>query len=193
MYKIVCKDLTIPLCYVGHTTNFIKRKQQHKEACNNINNKEYNTFKYVEIRNNGGWDNWIMIEVEKFSCNDFNEACKREREIIELLNAQLNMVLPTRTQTEYKEVNKEKYKQYYKDYRILNKDKKQQQGKEYYEKNRDEKIEYSKNYAKENKDKLEYRKESIKCICGSNYIYNHKARHEKAQKHQTYLLTHQNI
>jgi hypothetical protein len=29
IYKIVCNDLTITDVYVGHTTNFIKRKAKH--------------------------------------------------------------------------------------------------------------------------------------------------------------------
>ncbi len=35
IYRIVCKDLSITECYVGHTTNFTKRKCQHKNDCNN--------------------------------------------------------------------------------------------------------------------------------------------------------------
>jgi len=30
IYKIVCNDLNVNECYIGHTTNFIKRKGQHK-------------------------------------------------------------------------------------------------------------------------------------------------------------------
>ena len=33
IYKIVCDDLNVKDCYVGSTTNFIKRKRHHKEAC----------------------------------------------------------------------------------------------------------------------------------------------------------------
>ena len=29
-YRLVCNDVNISECYVGHTTNFIKRKQLHK-------------------------------------------------------------------------------------------------------------------------------------------------------------------
>jgi predicted GIY-YIG superfamily endonuclease len=29
-YKIVCKDLNLNYCYVGHTTDFIRRKTAHK-------------------------------------------------------------------------------------------------------------------------------------------------------------------
>ena len=39
IYKIVCKDEKISDLYVGHTTNFVKRKCLHKNSCNNLNNK----------------------------------------------------------------------------------------------------------------------------------------------------------
>ena len=42
IYKIVCNDLNITDCYVGHTTNFTKRKQQHKENCYMATGKHYN-------------------------------------------------------------------------------------------------------------------------------------------------------
>ena len=35
IYRIVCKDANITDCYVGHTTNMVKRRQQHKHTCNN--------------------------------------------------------------------------------------------------------------------------------------------------------------
>jgi len=35
MYKIVCNDLNVKECYVGHTINMVKRKCVHKSACNN--------------------------------------------------------------------------------------------------------------------------------------------------------------
>ena len=30
------------------------------------------------IRENGDWNNWSMIEIEKYPCNDDNEARARE-------------------------------------------------------------------------------------------------------------------
>lgn len=79
IYKIVCKDLNVKDIYVGHTTNFIRRKANHKYDCNNPNSKPYNFKIYLTIRENGGWSNWEMIEVEKYNCNDRNEAAARER------------------------------------------------------------------------------------------------------------------
>ena len=34
-YKLCCKDLNIKECYIGHTTDFIRRKAGHKYNCNN--------------------------------------------------------------------------------------------------------------------------------------------------------------
>ena len=33
IYKFVCNDLNIKDTYVGHTTDFIKRKATHKSHC----------------------------------------------------------------------------------------------------------------------------------------------------------------
>jgi predicted GIY-YIG superfamily endonuclease len=62
------------LLYVGHTTEFNKRKGHHKSTCKNENSNVYNIKLYQMIRNNRGWDMFKMIEVEKFICNDRREA-----------------------------------------------------------------------------------------------------------------------
>ena len=85
MYKIVCKDLNITELYVGSTTDFRRRKWHHKAAL------KIKTYKLQTIINeNGGWENWDMIEIEKFPCVDGNEARARERYWYEELKATLN-------------------------------------------------------------------------------------------------------
>ncbi len=64
IYKIVSCDLNIKDCYVGHTTNLISRRCEHKSRCNNEKDKAYNKYLYQFIRANGGWENWSVIEVE---------------------------------------------------------------------------------------------------------------------------------
>ena len=88
IYKIVCNDENIDYIYVGSTNNFTKRKARHKSSCNNINSREYK--KYVHIRENGGWENFKLIEVEKYPCNDNREAEKREEEVRLELKANMN-------------------------------------------------------------------------------------------------------
>ena len=119
IYKIVCNDLTIKDSYVGHTTNFIKRRQNHKSQCNNESNKSYNYKIYQIIKLNGGWLNFSMIEIEKYPCLDINEACARERYWIETLGSQMNFQVPNRSDKEIAELKKEwneNNKGYHKDY-----------------------------------------------------------------------------
>ena len=50
IYKITCKDPTVTDLYVGHTTNFVQRRDQHKQSSVNSDGKLYNF-----IRNNGAF------------------------------------------------------------------------------------------------------------------------------------------
>jgi hypothetical protein len=68
IYKIVCNDTSITDCYIGSTTNFAKRKQQHKGFCNNEKSQKFNYYVYQYIRDHDGWNNWSMVLVENFSC-----------------------------------------------------------------------------------------------------------------------------
>jgi hypothetical protein len=98
IYKIFCNDENISDLYVGHTTNFPKRKYQHKMSCSNLNNK----YKIYEIiRQNGGWDNWNMIELAKYNCKDHTEARIKEQEHYELLKANLNSLPPFTDKSKY--------------------------------------------------------------------------------------------
>ena len=121
IYKIVCRDLNINSVYVGSTTDFTRRKSKHKYSCNNPISKGYNYLLYKTIRENGGWDQYIMLEVEKFACSDGNEARTRERYWFEQLNANLNKQVPSRPKHEYKKQydidNKERNRIYAKNYR----------------------------------------------------------------------------
>jgi hypothetical protein len=160
MYKIVCKDLNIKSCYVGHTTNFRIRKNSHKSSCCNQNNKKYNLFVYTTIREKGGWDNFQMIEIEKFDCKDGNEAKARERYWIEELKSDLNSSIPTRTYNEYYQDNKEQILEQHKNYRETNKEQILEQQKEYRETNKEILLEQKKEYYQDNKEQiLEHRKE----------------------------------
>jgi hypothetical protein len=89
IYKIFCKNKLITDMYVGHTTNFINRKYHHKLAC--IKNKT-NTKIYKIINENGGWDNWDMIEIASYKCKNSIEARIKEQQHFELLKPSLNSV-----------------------------------------------------------------------------------------------------
>ena len=183
IYKLVCNDVNISDCYVGSTTNFYRRKQQHKFDCNNENRKIYNQYKYQFIRSNGGFENWSMIIIENYACENKRQLEKRERYFMELLNATLNSYTPFLTEEEKKEKHKEydkewieNNKQHYKDYQ-----------KEYYENNKEQILEQRKEHYKKNK------KEKYNCVCGSNIRLVEKKRHLKSTKHLDYIRIYFNI
>ena len=76
IYKIYCKNETITDIYVGHTTNFFVRKYYHKNAFKNYKN---DLQIYKTMRENGGWNNWNMIEIAKYNCKDSTEARIKEQ------------------------------------------------------------------------------------------------------------------
>ena len=143
IYKIVCKDKSITDCYVGSSCSPRSRKCAHKTSCNNENGKSYNLPVYRFIRDNGGWDNWQFVIIEKFSCSNKTELRIRERYWFERSNATLNSYYPERSKKEYYEENKQE---------IL------QQKKEHYEKNKQEILQQRKDYREENKEKIAHRK-----------------------------------
>ena len=164
IYKICCNDLNIKDIYIGSTTNFTRRKQQHKTRCNNINDKRHNLKLYKCIRDNGGWDNWSMILIENVSCESKLELHKIERDYIEKNNSVLNCQIPSRTKKEYNNDTKEKMKEHYKQYRDDNKENDRiykKLIKKYYEANKERLKEYQMKYKQDNK---EYYKNIVKRI-----------------------------
>ena len=100
IYQIGCKNLDITECYVGHTTNFTRRKLSHHKRCTDLTRKYSHLKVYQMIRNNGNWENWEMIEIEKHPCDNLNEARARERHWCEKLNSKLNSRKPIETKKE---------------------------------------------------------------------------------------------
>jgi hypothetical protein len=79
IYRIVCKDLSIDFTYVGSTTNSYHRHAQHRSDCCNINSPRYKLPMYEFMRNNGNWNNFVMLLVEEFCCENKRELEKREQ------------------------------------------------------------------------------------------------------------------
>ena len=210
-YKIICKDLSIANCYVGHTTNFKARKHQHKSNCYNTNAKHYNLFVYEFIRENGGWENWDMVEITTEQCLDGLEAKRKEREHIEALNATLNIIKRPHVSNEEK---RELYQAYYDTHR----EEISEQKKGYYKETVEERLAYKNNYYSENKDTILERKretrlnnleekrrkdrehyhkhkdkyltrdkEKVECVCGAVVCRGGMSEHKKTKKHQKYL------
>ncbi len=100
-YRIICRDTTVKECYVGSTTNEVKRRANHKSTCTNQKSKNHNLFVYRFIRSMGGWDNWQLIVIEQRPVNNRRESLIRERFFVEQYKAKLNKQVPSRTPAEY--------------------------------------------------------------------------------------------
>jgi hypothetical protein len=199
-YKICCKDLEVKDIYVGHTTDFRKRRNHHKLSCNNETSNKHNMNVYQVIRENNGWDNWDMILIETRSCNDALDAKKIERKYIEELQASLNRSIPGRSNEEYREQFRDKLNEkrriYHKEHREIALVKQRK----YIEEHKDILLAKQRKYDTEHREQRqlyrEQNKQAIKeqmgkpctCeVCGGTYTHCHKARHCRSIKHQKAL------
>ena len=181
-YKIVCKNLDIHDIYVGHTTDFTTRKTAHKTASNN--NKKKPSLVYKFIKDNGGWENFDMILIERIKCEDKLDAERKERKYIEDMQATLNSCLPSRTKHEWVADNIERITEYKHNWHIENKPRLSQTKKEKYIEQREVILDKVKNYYKDNTEKCkEWKNGAVKCDCGFTYTNANKARHFKSKRH----------
>lgn len=210
IYKLCCKDINIKEEYVGSTTRFERRKAEHKYRCKSSDN---NCYAYQFINENGGIDNWDMIQIEEVNVNNRRELETRERYWIEFLKAELNCNIPSRTKKdiaksqrkyyknnieviaekakEYRKNNIEVIKESQKKYRENNIDVFLKKEKEYRENNREviaekrkEHVESKKEYDKERRLK---NSEKIDCDCGSKISQNGLSKHKKTKKHLNFI------
>ena len=151
------------------------------------------------IRENGGWDMFKMLEVEKFPCNDDREACAEEDKIMKEMKASMNTISAI--------LDKEKVlnnrARYYEDH----KDKIIEYKQKYYEEHKEQKIEYYKNYCEQNKEMLKEKRkkyynenllkmkerdsEICQCQCGCFLTRKVKgsSRHIQSQRHKNGMKT----
>lgn len=180
MYKLSPKNKDLKYCYIGHTNNFVFRKRQHYLPCIDLNHSKSHLLLYETIRQHGGWDEWEMVELEKFNGKTKLEARIREQELIHEHGANLNMLKAYISEEErklvkkqitqkYREENKEllkeqtkKYKEDHKDiiaeqmkkYRAQHKEEIYAKTKEYREKNKEKHQQWQKEWVEKNKEIL---------------------------------------
>ena len=118
--KICGINTEIKDTYIGSTTNFRDRKYHHKGKCHNSNDTHYNLNVYKFIRENGGWTNWEIKEVETVDHDYFNTSLAREREAFwfKELNATLNNNIPNQSHRESCKMWYKKNPEYFHDYGI---------------------------------------------------------------------------
>jgi hypothetical protein len=199
IYQIV--DYTNDNVYIGSTCEptLARRLANHVISYKAyLNGKAKYVTSYKIIEN----DNYDIQLIELYPCETKDELHKREGHFIKNTANCVNIKIECRTKAEYREDNKDKIKQYREDnkdkikqYREDNKDKIKQYYednkdtfKQYREQNKELYDEYQKKYREDNKDKInEHQKQKIICVCGSETIVSHKARHEQTKKHKAFI------
>ena len=143
--------------------------------------------------------------IEDFKCDSLDDLHRREGEFIkQYIDTCVNDRIAGRTQQEYREENKDKIAERYKQYRDLHRDEISEKARQYREENYDvlcdKKKQYreshrsdlnekAKQYYQQNKEKiLEKIKEKVKCHCGLEVVKNHLKRHQNAGLHKRLLL-----
>lgn len=179
IYKIICKNSTIKECYVGHTTDFKQRKIEHKYACNNPNSKSYNLKVYSFIRENGGFDNWDCIEIEKFPCKSKAEAHMRENYWFFNLKADLNAIAPSLDIE--KQTIRENRKRIINQLNALFADKERKEKRKQYLEDNAEQIK-----EKERIRRIEYAKKNRERINANMREYNQKTKERRAELAKIY-------
>ena len=166
-YKLICDDLNITDCYVGHTVNFTERKAHHKWCCHN-ENKEYHRNIYQIIRETGGFSCWKMIEIEKRIVSSKREAEKIEQEIKEELHATLNTYNPNPLKNDL--IGEEAHIEYHKQYELNRRGTHKESNKKWYELNKERVI--------------QQKKENILCDCGICCRKCFLVAHKRTDKHK---------
>ena len=143
--------------YIGSTTQSLAvRYGNHKQNSNS------SLYKVINNKYNGDWTQCYYELYENYSCNNKEELCKKEGEVIRLFKNDenydcINCRIAGRTQSEYNI-----------GYRKDNLEKEKERYKKYYDNN----------------------KEKITCECGSNTTKcNLIKSHYKSKKHQDYLAS----
>lgn len=192
IYKLV-SNITDKI-YIGSTcVSLAKRLYGHK--------KKFEQFK------NGTRDNCSsskelfeidpnikIILIEDFPCRSKNELERRERFHIET-NVCVNKTIPTRTNKEYYEQNRDKISEKRKEYREQNKDKISEKDREKYEQNKDEVLARNREYYQQHKGEVlahikEYQKANRDKILTRKRQYREQHKGEINARQREYLQQH---
>ena len=183
IYKIqhIEKD---ELIYIGHTTSFTKRKSQHKQRCCYEKGARYHFKVYKMIRDNGGWNSFIMIELYKFPCHDAREAACEEDKVMREYKSCMNSARAYTTPDEKRTYNII----YNHGYRQKNNDILSEQKKTYYKDNKEAMTEKNRRYRNVNSEEIKAKKLlKFNCECGGKYAHCQKQRHFRTARHIKFL------
>jgi len=180
IYKIV--DNTSDKVYIGSTCckYLSQRLQKHVHTYKQYLKNNYHRVSSFDIIENGNYD---IILLENVNCETIDQLRARERFYIQS-NVCVNQHIPTRTDKEYYDDNKERIKEYYEN----NKERILQRHKVFREANKESKSKRDKEYRLNNKEKIkEHATQPYECECGSIIRHCKKSIHFKSIKHLNFI------
>ena len=180
-YKIFCVDKSVELSYIGSTADWKQRNRSHKYNCNNQNSRAYNTKVYTSIRENGGWNNFKMVEIGKQEQLTPPQAKQIEEQYRLKLNVDMNDRRCFRTEEERKEYDKK----YNKEWRKNNPEHIKKYIKDWRENNPEHIKKYNKKYRENNPEHIKANRQTPEAKASKaerNKKYYAKKKLEKEQQ-----------
>lgn len=194
-YRFICKDINIINTYVGSTISLTRRRTAHKSACINPNNLHHHLLVYKIIRENGGWTNWELVEIENKIVKNKTEALQHEQYLIDLFKSNMNShnAFLTETQkrtaiTQYYENHKTVILEQHRKYYNINRAKLLENNKEYNLKNKSQITNYQRDYRETTKEtRREYQIKYKKLHCEK--LREYKQQWHKSKKEINQMLS----
>ena len=198
IYKII-NDNDPEKFYIGSTIYTLSKRMSLHSSASKILSKQRKL--YTAMRENG-IEQFKIILLENYSCNNKEELHLREQYYISQLKPFYNMKSAIVSDEErkqqkkhYLEENKEKIKQHKKQYREENKEKVNQHKKQYYEANKKKVIQHVKDYYNMHKDEVknyqeQYRANNKEKIKQRDKEYRESHKEEKKIRDKEYRESH---
>jgi hypothetical protein len=150
IYRIIGGDKV----YVGSTTHTInERYSKHKSCYNSFQKGNYGKCMAFDIFDEFGVDACSIELVEDYPCSSKRDLEERERHWIQTLEC-VNKVVPTRTDKEYYQDNRDARLESTKQYRDSHKDELQKYQKEYRDSHKEYIAEKNKEWRDANREEL---------------------------------------
>jgi len=183
VYKIVVDTEEEYKPYVGSTIEKLSRRMAgHRSKYKSWKKGKGEHVKSYDLFDKFGVDKCKIILVEECSCENLSQLLMKEREWFDKMEC-CNMKRPLRTKEE-----KEEVLIYYKIYYDSNKEEILEKQKIYQQEHKEQIAEYNKKWRDEHKEELiEKAKQKFECVCGAIICKQHKLRHERSQKHISFI------
>jgi hypothetical protein len=175
--------------YYGSTTQLLcKRMGSHRSKYIAWNDGLFNKLTVFDLFKKYGVENCTIYLVKKYPCESREELETEEGNIIKM-NPCVNKHVAGRNHKQYCIDNYEQIKKYKNQYYENNKEHITEKNKTYYQNNTEKIAIHNKQYQLNNVELIRaHQNTKCKCIlCGIYFTNANKARHEKSQKHLSYI------